>query len=278
MLGSIAFCTESPPSSADRVPCAHQTVQQHSTKVETVFSSLIGVIDDRPFCLQPESNSSTRLSGLPPSWQWCAAPPPRSLTPPTSTGNHAWQVHRWRIIRLLSPVALVVAWQLLSATGLLSADVLPAPQLIFEAGWQLIQNGKLAEALEVSGLRVVEGLLLGGLAGVALGVAVGLSPWVEATVDPPLQALRALPHLGLIPLFILWFGIGELAKVNLVALGVAFPLYLNTFSAIRQADHKLLETADVLGFCCGNGCASFCCRARPHRCWSGCANRWPSRG
>jgi sulfonate transport system permease protein len=165
-----------------------------------------------------------------------------------STVRNVWAARRWSIIRLLSPVALVVGWQLLSATGLLSADVLPAPQLIFDAGWQLIQNGKLLEALEVSGLRVVEGLLLGGLTGVALGVAVGLSPWVEATVDPPLQMLRALPHLGLIPLFILWFGIGELAKVNLVALGVAFPLYLNTFSAIRQVDPKLLETADVLGF------------------------------
>jgi sulfonate transport system permease protein len=165
-----------------------------------------------------------------------------------SAVSHGWAVRRWSIIRLLSPVALLVGWQLVSATGLLSADVLPAPQLIFDAGWQLIQNGKLLEALEVSGLRVVEGLLLGGLTGVALGVAVGLSPWVEATVDPPLQMLRALPHLGLIPLFILWFGIGELAKVNLVALGVAFPLYLNTFSAIRQVDPKLLETADVLGF------------------------------
>ncbi len=60
--------------------------------------------------------------------------------------------------------------------------------------------------------------------------------------------LRALPHLGLIPLFILWFGIGETPKVLLVALGVAFPLYLNTFSAIRQIDRKFLDTAVVLGF------------------------------
>jgi len=169
-------------------------------------------------------------------------------TAATPTVGGIWNAHRWSILRWSSPVLLVVLWQLFSASGLIPGDVLPAPQLIFDAGLQLIQNGKLVEALEVSGLRVVEGLLLGGLAGLALGVAVGLSPWVEATVDPPLQMLRALPHLGLIPLFILWFGIGELAKVNLVALGVAFPLYLNTFSAIRQVDPKLLETADVLGF------------------------------
>jgi sulfonate transport system permease protein len=81
-----------------------------------------------------------------------------------------------------------------------------------------------------------------------LGTVVGLSRWFEATVDPPMQMIRALPHLGLIPLFILWFGIGELPKVLLVALGVSFPLYLNTFSAIHQVDPKLLETAQVLGF------------------------------
>ena len=169
-----------------------------------------------------------------------------SVTKPTVTT--VWGMHRWSIVRLSSPLILVLLWQLLSATGLIPQDVLPAPQLIFDAGLDLIRNGKLVEALEVSGLRVVEGLLLGGLIGVALGVAVGLSRWFEATVDPPLQMVRALPHLGLITLFILWFGIGELPKVLLVALGVSFPLYLNTFSAIKQVDPKLLETAEVLGF------------------------------
>jgi sulfonate transport system permease protein len=155
---------------------------------------------------------------------------------------------KWSIIRISSPVVLLALWQILSATGVIPQDVLPAPQLIFDAGLQLLRNGKLVEALEVSGLRVLEGLTLGGLIGVALGVAVGLSQWFEATVDPPMQMVRALPHLGLIPLFILWFGIGELPKVLLVALGVSFPLYLNTFSAIKQVDPKFLETADVLGF------------------------------
>jgi sulfonate transport system permease protein len=160
----------------------------------------------------------------------------------------AQQQRKWSIIRISSPLVLLALWQILSATGAIPQDVLPAPQLIFDAGLQLIRDGKLVEALEVSGLRVLEGLALGGLIGVALGVAVGLSQWFEATVDPPMQMVRALPHLGLIPLFIIWFGIGELPKVLLVALGVSFPLYLNTFSAIKQVDPKLLETADVLGF------------------------------
>ncbi|MEV3904646.1 ABC transporter permease [Mycobacterium sp. NPDC050551] len=155
---------------------------------------------------------------------------------------------KWAVIRLASPVVLLLLWQLGSALGLIPQDVLPAPSLIAEAGVELIGNGQLADALRVSGIRVVEGLLLGSVVGVALGTAVGLSRWLEAGVDPPMQMVRALPHLGLIPLFIVWFGIGELPKVLLVALGVSFPLYLNTFSAIRQVDPKLFETAQVLGF------------------------------
>jgi sulfonate transport system permease protein len=155
---------------------------------------------------------------------------------------------KWTVIRWASPVVLLALWQLGSAIGVISQDVLPAPSLILEAGVEVLETGQLADALRVSGIRVVEGLLLGGILGVALGTAVGLSRWFEATVDPPMQMVRALPHLGLIPLFILWFGIGELPKVLLVALGVSFPLYLNTFSAIRQVDLKLFETAQVLGF------------------------------
>ena len=159
-----------------------------------------------------------------------------------------WQRRRWTVLRALSPVAILVLWQVASAAGVLSERVLPAPSLILDAGWQLTTSGELAHALAVSGTRVVQGLLLGGIIGVLLGTVVGLSRFAEATVDPPLQMLRALPHLGLIPLFILWFGIGETPKILLVALGVAFPLYLNTFSAIRQIDRKFLDTAVVLGF------------------------------
>lgn len=152
------------------------------------------------------------------------------------------------LIRLASPFVLLALWQIGSAIGLIPQDVLPAPSLIAEAGVELLRTGQLADALAVSGVRVAEGLLLGGVVGISLGIAVGLSKWFEVTVDPPMQMIRALPHLGLIPLFIVWFGIGELPKVLLVALGVSFPLYLNTFSAIRQVDPKLLETAQVLGF------------------------------
>lgn len=114
-------------------------------------------------------------------------------------GTRVWARRKWEILRLASPVALVVLWQLGSAIGVIPEDVLPAPSLIAEAGVELLDNGQLADALQVSGTRVVEGLLLGGLVGIAVGSAVGLSRWFESTVDPPMQMLRALPHLGLIP-------------------------------------------------------------------------------
>ncbi len=175
-----------------------------------------------------------------------ASDDPGSTEARVSSG--VWARRRWEIVRILSPVALLALWQLGSAIGLIPQDVLPAPSLIVDAGVELTRNGQLADALHVSTVRVVEGLVLGGAIGLAVGVAVGLSRWLESTVDPPMQMIRALPHLGLIPLFILWFGIGELPKVLLVALGVVFPLYLNTFSAIRQVDPKMIETAQVLGF------------------------------
>lgn len=167
---------------------------------------------------------------------------------PAGGTSGLWARRKWEVVRVVSPLALLALWQLGSALGLIPADVLPAPSLILEAGVELTRNGQLAAALHISTVRVVEGLLLGGIIGIVAGAAVGLSRWVESTVDPPMQMIRALPHLGLIPLFILWFGIGELPKVLLVALGVVFPLYLNTFSAIRQVDPKMLETAQVLGF------------------------------
>jgi sulfonate transport system permease protein len=170
------------------------------------------------------------------------------LASATTAANRRSAQRKWGLVRLASPLALLCLWQLGSALGLIPQEVLPAPSLILQAGVELIENGQLADALRVSGVRVIEGLVLGGFLGIALGTAVGLSRWFEATVDPPMQMIRALPHLGLIPLFIVWFGIGELPKVLLVALGVSFPLYLNTFSAIRQVDPLLFETAQVLGF------------------------------
>ncbi|MEU7478679.1 ABC transporter permease [Lentzea sp. NPDC042327] len=151
-------------------------------------------------------------------------------------------------LRWISPAALVLLWQLASSTGVLSPEKLASPLTVAESAGELIADGQLVDAFLVSLGRVFFGFLIGGVVGVALGLAAGLSRWGETLVDPPVQMLRTLPHLGLIPLFILWFGIGEEPKLALVAAGVAFPLYLNLHSGIRQTDPGLVEAARVLGY------------------------------
>ncbi|MDT8912598.1 ABC transporter permease [Amycolatopsis sp. PS_44_ISF1] len=157
---------------------------------------------------------------------------------------------RWRpsLRRWISPVALLVAWQVSSATGVLPPDKLSSPWTVLRSAVEVTRSGELGDAFVVSLGRVGAGFALGATAGVLLGIVAGLSRWGEALVDPPVQMLRTLPFLGLIPLFILWFGIGEETKIVLVALGVAFPLYLNVHSGIRSADERLAEAARALGF------------------------------
>ncbi|WP_211896498.1 ABC transporter permease [Saccharopolyspora erythraea] len=139
-------------------------------------------------------------------------------------------------------------WQIASGTGLLPPDKLAAPDVILRSAWELAVTGELGPNLLVSLSRVASGLVIGIAVGVAAGLLAGLSRWGDDLLDPPVQMLRTLPHLGLVPLFILWFGIGETPKIALVALGVTFPLYLNVHGAIRGVDPKLLEATSVLGF------------------------------
>jgi sulfonate transport system permease protein len=138
---------------------------------------------------------------------------------------------------------IVLVWQALSSAGVLDPRDLESPVHIAQSAIDLIKDGTLQEATLVSLRRVALGFLIGGAVGMALAVVAGLWRVGEDAIDPPLQMLRTLPHFGLIPLFILWFGIGEQPKITLIAMGVAFPLYLNTFAGIRGIDRKVLEAA-----------------------------------
>ncbi|MEU7693861.1 MULTISPECIES: ABC transporter permease [Microbispora] len=140
----------------------------------------------------------------------------------------------------------MLLWQLASTLGLLPARLLAAPSQIAVTALDLVGSGTLPTAIAVSLERVLLGFAAGAVAGVGLALVAGLSRAGENAVDPLMQMLRALPFFGLIPLFILWFGIGETPKVLLVALAVSFPLYLNTFSGIRGVDGKLAEVARTL--------------------------------
>jgi sulfonate transport system permease protein len=147
---------------------------------------------------------------------------------------------------LLGPLALLLLWQLASSLGLVSTRVLAAPITVAETGWDLLRSGELQEHLWVSLGRVARGLGIGVSLGLVLALLSGLSKWGEDLLDPPIQMLRTLPILALVPLFILWFGIGETPKVLLVALGTLFPIYLNTYAGIRGIDAKLVEAAQTL--------------------------------
>lgn len=151
------------------------------------------------------------------------------------------------IRRLFGPVLLLTIWQVGSVVGYIPEDTIAAPSAVAGTGWDMIVDGSLPEALAVSLRRVGYGLVLGGLAGLALGLLSGLFRLGEDLIDAPMQMLRTVPFLGLIPLLIIWFGIGEAPKIALVTLAVAFPLYLNTYAAIRDVDERLVEAAGTLG-------------------------------
>jgi len=152
---------------------------------------------------------------------------------------------RYRIISYLSPLALIVLWEVLARTGVISTTVLPAPSVVIETGWRLLLSGELTQHLLVSCLRALGGLFIGLLLGLGLGVIVGFWRLGDALLDRPLQMLRAIPFFAVLPLVIIWFGVGEGGKLFIVSLAVLFPIYLNTVLGIRQVDPKLLEVARV---------------------------------
>ena len=158
----------------------------------------------------------------------------------------------WRRIergfrRAYVPLAIVAIWEALSAAGLVTAQTLPSPGAVAASFWQLAVSGQLGINIVVSLQRVAVGLGIGVFIGVAMALVSGLSRLGEDAIDSTVQMVRTLPHLALIPLMIMWFGIGETPKLTLIALGTMFPIYLNLFAGIRGADRKLREAASTLG-------------------------------
>jgi sulfonate transport system permease protein len=151
------------------------------------------------------------------------------------------------IVPYLVPVGLVLAWQLASSFGLIGNRLMPAPASVAIAGWDKIVSGELAANISVSAARAFSGLLVGGIVGFSLGLANGLSRTSFTLTDTTLQMIRTIPNLALIPLVILWFGIGEEAKLFLTSLGVFFPIYLNTLHGVRTVDPQLIEMGQVYG-------------------------------
>ncbi|MFC9885786.1 ABC transporter permease [Streptomyces pilosus] len=182
------------------------------------------------------------------------ATPPGSTAPSTAEEGH--RVRRRRRLspgrrlpatRLLGPALVLVLWAAASAAGQLDPGAVPAPWTVLETGARLWTEGTLADDIVTSLRRAGSGFVIGLTAGILLALASGLSRTGEALIDGSVQLNRAVPTLGLIPLFILWLGIGETFKIAIIAIVVYIPIYLNTHAALSGIDHRFVELAEVQG-------------------------------
>lgn len=150
------------------------------------------------------------------------------------------------LLPLALPLLLVAVWQALSAWGAVKPILLPSPLKVAAAFWSLAVSGDLFRHLGISLLRVLEGFAIATLAGLVLGLMVGLWRVVDQATDLLIQLLKPIPPIAWIPLAILWFGIGEAGKVYIIFLGAFFPILVNTVDGIRQTDRRYVELARIL--------------------------------
>lgn len=148
-------------------------------------------------------------------------------------------------IGLLVPLALLLAWETTAQAGVISTKLLPPPSIVLGTILGLAESGDLWLHARTTLARVANGFALGVAAGTLLGALTGYSTLANRLLDPMLQALRNIPSIAWVPLFILWFGIFETSKVTLIAVGVFFPVYLSTAAAILDVDRKLVEVGRI---------------------------------
>ena len=151
------------------------------------------------------------------------------------------------LLSLLLPAALALAWEWAVRAGHVSGRLMPPPSRLALSAAALAVSGELAAHVVATMTRVAAGFLIGASVGTALGALTGTSSLARRLLDPSVQAVRAVPSIAWVPLFILWLGIFETSKLALVALGVFFPVYLGVLSALRDVDRKLLEVGRVFG-------------------------------
>ncbi|MFI6649311.1 ABC transporter permease [Streptomyces sp. NPDC050529] len=179
--------------------------------------------------------------------------PSDTTTPPTGLVRPRPQLRRARsrsyalVVRTIGPALLLALWWVASATGLLTPDVLASPGEVVRAVGELWGNGQLPDALTTSLTRSGLGLLIGLAAGLTLGITTGFTRLGDELLDSSLQTLRTIPFLSLVPLFMVWFGINETAKILLIAVATTFPMYVSTSSGVRNTDPKLIEAMRSFG-------------------------------
>ena len=146
---------------------------------------------------------------------------------------------------LLLPVALALFWEIAVRMGLSNGRLVPPPSVIWTTFTDLAATGELARHALATLWRVAWGFAFGVMAGTIFGAITGYSALTHRIVDPTLQALRSIPSIAWVPLFILWFGIFEASKIILIAVGVFFPVYLGVMGAVMSVDRKIVEVGRV---------------------------------
>jgi len=186
---------------------------------------------------------------LPVSREMALAADVDDLSPGAGRRRRASLNRQWARVafRVLGPLSVLVLWQVSSSTGWISDQLLPSETTVLAAFRELWRDGDLQAALPISLRRAGEGFLIGGSIGLVLGLVSGLWRIGEELLDSSLQMLRTVPFIELIPLFMLWFGIGERAKISLIAAACIFPVYLNTYAGVRGVDPKVVEAGTVFG-------------------------------
>lgn len=150
-------------------------------------------------------------------------------------------------LRSVSPALIVLVWHVGSVLGWIDNAVFASPVMVWERFVQYASDGSLGLHVWTSFGRVALGLLIGVSIGILFGLLAGLSHTADAVVDPPLQMLKAVPVLGLMPLMMIWLGIYEPLKIGLIVAAVVFPIYINVTKGIRSVDPRLGELSQTLG-------------------------------
>jgi ABC-type nitrate/sulfonate/bicarbonate transport system permease component len=152
-----------------------------------------------------------------------------------------------RLTRILAIVVFVLGWEILSRSGLVSTLFLPPPSVVARTGWHLLLNGSLFGNISASLGRVLAGFFLATLLAIPLGIVAGMSTTIFNSIDPIIELFRPIPVLALLPLAILWFGIGESSKIFIITYAAFFPIFINTLAGVRYSDPTLIQVASTLG-------------------------------
>lgn len=190
------------------------------------------------------SSRESAVSGEIATSAWSSQQGPAALAAPSLAEKR--RAFDWRILLgLFLPVAIAILWEAAVRAGLAQGRLVPPPSRILATLWGLAETGELWTHVWATLWRIASGFVLGAAAGIAFGALSGASETIRRILDPTLQALRAIPSIAWVPLFILWLGIFEASKVALIAVGVFFPVYLGIAGAILSVDRKLVEVGHV---------------------------------